>query len=97
MNYKASCPNCGARVTRGHYVFSWRFDFRCGTCAARFRLAALGYLIFIAGIGTQLLWYYLYRAHSISAFTAVGLVLLTFVLGVWLLPMVMPMKLKQDT
>lgn len=59
-------------------------------------MTSLGYLIFFAGVGVYLLWYGLYRTRAIPAHVAVGLVLLTFLLGAWLLPMLTPMKLRRE-
>src|SRR5438045_1158638 len=96
MNYKACCPKCGAKLTRRQYFSTWRIHFQCGTCAARFRFTVLGFNIFFIGLGVQFLWFGLYRARTIPASAAIGLVVLTCLLGIWLLPMLTPVKLRRE-
>ena len=96
MNYKASCPKCRAKLTRSQYFYTCRIHFRCGACAARFRFTAFGFIIFFIGIGVQFLWFGLYRARTIPVSAAIGLVVFTFLLGIWLLPILTPVKLRRE-
>jgi hypothetical protein len=95
MNHKACCPKCRTVLTRRQYFSTWRIHFRCGVCAARFRLTALGYVILFIGFGVQFLWFGLCQARTIPKSAGIALVLLTFMLGIWLLPILTPMKLQR--
>src|SRR5262245_59045567 len=97
MNYQACCPKCHAKVSRGQYFSTWRIHFRCGGCGARFRMRALGYFLFFVGFAIQALWFGLFWTRAISSLASIGLILLTFTLGLWLLPVLTPMRLRPET
>lgn len=96
MNYQACCPKCGAKLSRWHNFTTWRIHFLCRACGAQFRVTAPGYFILFVGFGTYLLWFELYLKHLIPPLVAIGLILLTFLIGVWLFPILLPVRLRRN-
>ena len=66
--------------------------YRCRACGAYFRMTATGWLITVAVIVAEILWYALFRAKMISAYVAIGLVLVTCILATFGLPYVTPVQ-----
>ena len=55
-------------------------------------MTAVGWLITVAVIVAELLWYVLFRAGMFSAYVAIGLVLVTCILATFGLPYVTPVR-----
>jgi hypothetical protein len=92
VSYKLSCPACGRRVSRWHAFTEPTLFHRCRGCGTLLRAAWAGTLLVVA---VEIAWFVLYRMRIISALTAIGLLLLTFALAVWLLPYFTPAIVKQ--
>ena len=85
MNYKASCPQCGTKLSRWQY-FTKVLRYRCRSCGAHFRLTAVGWLITISFTALLISFFVLYRLHIISWQVAIGLILAGFAVSTWLEP-----------
>jgi hypothetical protein len=96
MNYEASCPKCGRRLSRWHYFTTWRVYFLCRSCGARFRMTLVGYLVYLAAFAIQFLWFGLTLRKVIPPLTGMIMVVLTCLLGLWLFPWLTPMKLPPE-
>ena len=66
--------------------------YRCRGCGAYFRMTATGWLITVGVIVAEIFWYVLFRAGMISAYVAIGLVLVTCILATFGLPYVTPVR-----
>lgn len=93
MNYKLSCPACGKRVSRW-LAFSEPIIFhRCRGCGIHFPTSWTATFVVVA---IEIGWLVLERMRIISPWVAIGLVLLTCVLAIWLLPYFSPTILKDQ-
>jgi hypothetical protein len=97
MNYKAFCPTCGTKVSRWRLFSTPVIYYRCSQCGASFRVSAAGWVATFIVVAVQLCWFALYRVGIISSYVAIGLLLLTCGLAVWLLPYFSPVRLKAQT
>src|SRR5260370_9892236 len=89
MVYKISCPSCGARLSRWHWMTS-AIHYRCRSCGVRFRMRASGWALYFAVIAIEVFWYVLFRMHVVSSYVAIGLILVTCGLATWYLPFLTP-------
>lgn len=96
MKIKIICPRCATRLSRWHYFSTTSLHYRCRSCGARFRLTAAGWLATFGIIAIQGLWFVLARWQVIPAPVAIGLLLLTCGLAMWLLPYLTPVKLSAE-
>ena len=96
MNYKASCPQCGTRLSRWHY-FTTAFRYRCRSCGAQFRLTTFGWLVTIAMIVLLISFYVLYRLDIVSWQAAIALILLAWAVATWLIPYLTPVRFDDRT
>ena len=96
MNYKISCPSCGTKVSRWHIFCEPALHHRCRKCDARIRVGLIGWLATFAVVAVQILWFVLYRRHLISLYLAIGLLLVTCGLAIWILPYLTPVHLVRQ-
>ena len=97
MTRTGHCPKCGASLSRMQVFLSIRFDYRCPSCNALSYTTALGYVLTFLAVAVQFTWYVLAIKRHIRPATAIAGLLATTVLIVWLLPIAIPMKLREET
>lgn len=59
-------------------------------------MTARGFLFLFTGAAVIACWFYLYVTHTVSAFAAIAQILITWLLGTWLLPVLTPMRLRRE-
>jgi DNA-directed RNA polymerase subunit RPC12/RpoP len=94
MNYKATCPTCGTKVSRWRLFSTPVIYYRCGNCGASFRVSPAGWIASLIVVAAQLSWFVLYRFGIIASYVGIGLLLLTCGLAIWLLPYFSPVRLR---
>ena len=60
-------------------------------------MTGMGWLLTLVIIAVQIFWYVLYHLHTISAYVAIGLLLVVCGLAIWLLPHLTPVRLGRQT
>jgi hypothetical protein len=66
---------------------------RCRGCGVKYRS---GWVSPVVVVAIALIWFMLERMHYISPYTAIGLLLVTFVLTIWLVPYFANVHRKPD-
>lgn len=92
MHYRASCPNCGTKVSRQD-IFgraSWHHPCRCGSKLGN---TPGGWILLGSVVALEIASYALYRMHVLSPLMAASLLVLILGLSVWLLPYFTPLKI----
>src|SRR4051812_12654328 len=93
--YKVSCPSCGVRAARRHIFGSPTLYHRCRGCGAMFGLTAAGWVNLFIVVAMELFWFALAETRIVSPKVAIGFILATCALGIWLLPYFSPVRLRQ--
>ena len=94
MKYKIICPVCGTKLSRWHYFSTASIHCQCRSCGARFRMTTFGWLLTLFVVMLEILLLVLFRREFISRLTALGLLLTTCALAIWLLPSLTPVQLQ---
>jgi hypothetical protein len=58
-------------------------------------MTARGFLFLFTGAAIIAFWFYLYVTHTVPTLAAIGLILISWLLGTWLLPVLTPMRLRR--
>src|SRR5215469_8418052 len=96
MNYKVSCPSCGMRASRWRIFGVPSIYCRCRGCGATFGLTAAGWGSMFVVIVVEILLFVLGHSQVISRFVAIGALIATCALAIWLLPYFSPVKLRSQ-
>jgi hypothetical protein len=94
MRYKASCPSCGTKISRGFIVCEPTISHICRCCGARLGMAFSGWICIFAFIAVQVLWFVMARRHIVSGLLAIALLVVTCALTVWLAPYIIAAEIK---
>lgn len=91
MNYKASCPTCGTKLSRWQLFSTPSIYYRCRQCESRFRISALGLWVTLAILFVQLFWFLLCQWQAIAPRVAIGFLIVTCLFAIWWFPYLAPM------
>ena len=97
MDYKASCPKCGKKVSRWYIFGQPTIHHRCRACGVLFRPTLAGNLVTVSFLALAVLWFVMLQTHVLSPLVVIVLLLITGIVMVWLLPYIMPVRLKPET
>jgi len=92
MTYKTRCPDCGAKLSRQNLIATATIHYQCRTCGAKFRMTAFGLLLTFAIVAVEFLLWALSHWHILPRLVAIGLLLATLGLSIWLLPYLIPVR-----
>ena len=92
--YRSICPQCATRLSRLRYFSTVALYWTCRTCGAQFRFNARGLIVAVAFLAIiPALWYLLFIG-AVPPLVVSSLFVVLLGLGVWLMPLLTPMKLK---
>jgi hypothetical protein len=95
MRYKASCPNCGKKISRWFIFCEPTIFHRCRGCGLRSRMGFGGWVAIFAMIALAVICDLLFRHHIISGPVVIILLLMLLFSTIWLYPYVSSMRLER--
>src|SRR5262249_6307943 len=93
MRWRATCPSCGMRVSRGDIFWPTTIYHRCRGCGAILTATLVGNINGFLFLLTAIISFGLYRFGILPRLVCLVLLVGTLGLAIWLAPYVTPARL----